>query len=242
MIRFSTCWKAQNGQCTELHQIMLAPGLDSDTYDFRAVPDRPSQILIGLHYLPDEFTTIRPHRAESPDHYLVTVGVRPVVRRASKEEWSKGTPLAGFAEPADPEHKVLLHFDDNRPFPLGEKLFAKSGPRWPRDGANAGRLSANREYLAIQSWDGNEMDCPYIQPCRSSGGGHYWEDLYDVKSGRRLVAVTGQFWAMLHDTLFTITQWVGNRYFVQPLHQNLQAVLICDMEAAKAELENKDRK
>jgi hypothetical protein len=240
-IRFATCWKDKDGQCAELNRIILYPGLESDTYDFRGVVGQASQILVGLHYLPDVLAVSDPHRVESPDRYLVTLGPRAVVRKASDQEWSKGAPLARFAEPADPEHKVLLTFDDNLPFPLSGKSFAKSGPRWPRDGANAGRLSANGEYLAVQSWDGTEMDCPFIQPCRSSGGGHYWEDVYDVKSGRRLAAVTGRFWAMPHDTLFNITQWVGNRYFVQPLQRNLQAVLICDMETAKTTPAKKDQ-
>jgi hypothetical protein len=76
------------------------------------------------------------------------------------------------------------------------------------------------------------MDCPFISPCKSFGGGHYWEDVYEVKTGRRLVAVTGQFWLMTHDTFFNIAGWVGDRYSIRPLQKNLQSVLICDTNAA----------
>ncbi|HEY3936433.1 MAG TPA: hypothetical protein VGL97_03340 [Bryobacteraceae bacterium] len=162
---------------------------------------------------------------------MVTLAQHGAVRKASEEEWTKATPLAEFVQTADLKH-AFIDIDNDRPLQYGGKWFAKSGPRWPRIPDEASRRSANGEYLTIQSWDGKEMDCPFISPCKSFGGGHYWEDVYEVKTGRRLVAVTGQFWLMTHDTFFNIAGWVGDRYSIRPLQKNLQSVLICDTNAA----------
>jgi hypothetical protein len=245
-VHFPTCWTAQEGQCAELHQVLLYSGPGStpdDTYDLRQPPGQSSQVLVGFHYFPEIIGGSVPHRAESLDHYLVTLGQPGSVRKVSELEWRHGAPLAGFAAPADAENRILRKYKDDQPFPYLDKSFAKSGPQWPRIGLDADRISANGEYLAINSWDGKEAGCAgFMQPCDDFGGGHYWEDLYEIRTARRLVAVTGRFWMINHSTFFNITQWVGNRYFIRPLQQNLQTVLICDMDAAKASLAKNDRK
>jgi hypothetical protein len=244
-VHFPTCWLDKDGECIQLRGTTLYASRTPrphDTYDFRQPLGRSSQILVGLHYFLGLAGGAVPHREESPVRYLVTLGQPGSVRKASEEEWNDGVPLAGFAEPADAENRVLREYKDDQPFPYLGKSFAKSGPRWPRISNDADRISANGEYLAINSWDGKEAGCAFMQPCGAFGGGHYWEDLYEIKTGRRLAAVTGRFWITDHSTFFNITQWVGNRYFIRPLQQNLQTVMICEMDAAKAALAKNDRK
>jgi hypothetical protein len=233
-VKFPNCWTSEDGECMWLEYDSPSQQ-DAETYEFRQPPTRSSEVLIGLRYFPDKFATpTSSNPALSPIRYLVSLARKGIVRRASEQEWSTAVPLSRFAQKED--SMTRLTSVDSVSFSYENKTFQRSGPLWPQYPSEPARHSLNGDYLAIQSWDGKERYCGgplFSSPCLSFGGARYWEDVYDVRTGRRLISVNGQFWSLNSMRVLDAVEWVGDHYFVWPLQRRLRSVLICDLDLAK---------
>jgi hypothetical protein len=246
-IRLPKCWHYADGRyCLGDQAMNLQPAY---LYEFRRVAIQPDAIFVGSrhkeafrsspHGDQDKFAT-RPQPGdpssvirESPERYAITLGKPVRIRHATAAEWNNADPLLAFASPAAPDHN---HFDrsdesNRRAYIYVGRSFAKSGPLWALGNENL--LSGDGRYLTVHSWDGNGGGCGdwVCLPIPSNNTGRYWIDLYEVATGRRLLAVTGKTHYAGGDNFVAGAQWSGN-YFVLPLTATLDRFLLCDADAA----------
>jgi hypothetical protein len=113
-----------------------------------------------------------------------------------------------------------------------QKAYRKSGPRWPVAGDDV-RVSPDEKWIAVQSWEGTDYrDGASIGPAPSplDARSRFFIDLYDVKSGERIISLDGvdhDFTsgdAPLHSTF-----WIEPDFFVVPLGVAREKTLICQM-------------
>jgi hypothetical protein len=116
-----------------------------------------------------------------------------------------------------------------------QKAYRKSGPRWPVTGDEV-RISPDEKWIAVQSWEGTDYrDGASVLPGAPllDLTGRFFIDLYDVKSGERVISLDGvdhDFTsgdAPLHSTF-----WLETNFFVVPLGTSREKLLVCEMPAA----------
>jgi hypothetical protein len=95
------------------------------------------------------------------------------------------------------------------------KTFSKTGPFWPCCGQIASRLSPDRSWLVLQS-------------TTKPGRGNVFFDVYNLRTGAKLVTLEGPLQAVWPDELIDRTGWLAGRYFVIPTGDNFEGSVICD--------------
>lgn len=124
---------------------------------------------------------------------------------------------------------LLDHWEQSSEVVLNGKRFAKSGQYW-QFWDDSFRLSPGRTALAILSFtgtrpanDGNLLDMFIARRFH----GHAFIDIYNVKSGKKMLLLEGPYLADPEEILLT-TDWITDRYFVVPLGVHNERCLICD--------------
>ncbi len=178
----------------------------------------------------------RPGRSKapvySPSKYAVYFGTGRV-RKATDDEWDHADPYLNFRDSAFPDGRNTTH--DLRLVFKGKEL-PKTGSEWPLDTMTSSRLSPARDYVAVNSWDGR---IAYPEPLmfgRSDLNGHYYVDIYNVASGQRVLAISGEFHGVDPYHFFEESAWISKRYFVLPLDEGrpMRQFVICYIQRASA--------
>jgi hypothetical protein len=87
------------------------------------------------------------------------------------------------------------------------------------------------KYLAVHSWDGNGGGCgDSYGPCFNNTG-HYWIDLYEVATGRRLILITGKTHNVSGDHFLAGVQWFGKHWLAFPLAETLDQFVLGNVDA-----------
>ncbi len=157
------------------------------------------------------------------------------VRKARGDEWDHADPYLIFRDPAT--SRRLENYDV---LVYQGKKFPKSGLTWPEAlPSHYSLLSPDGSSLAVQSWDG-WFSCggdDIWGSCR--GDGYYYVDIYNIASGRRLLALKGE----VHGSEapyepYRVSSWISNRYYVLPLDpKDLRRFVICDVQHASNAVE-----
>jgi len=120
-------------------------------------------------------------------------------------------------------------------------------------------MSPSRSWEAEYTWSGTVRD-PVGPPSYASSiadrmmdwifpwtaaryEGHYWTDIYDVRSGKRLIQIRGVFHRESPAGFQGRANWFASRFYVMPLEANeeipltlrpegMRRLLICDVQAA----------
>jgi hypothetical protein len=230
-VRLPECWHEVGKVCRYDPQswsdLRIAP--EEERYVFRQSKERA--ILIGYQYngaphLAQEYYLKHPEKKFQPvlsrDFYALTVAKTFNVRRATREEWDAAQPIQVRAE-APFRFGNRTEFWDNEGLHYAGKIFPKRGPMVLWDVMDVSSISQSGKYLTVHSWDGIEEQCePFIGPCESYGGGHYWVDVFEVSTAKRLITMTGRFWKMGITGVFDNTEWLDDKYFVMPLQADLR--------------------
>jgi hypothetical protein len=227
------CWHetTQYRACRvpELPDIKLS--LEHGRYVFRQNADHVS---IGYEYprgaSPQDSGHLERFVVPGEEHYEIDMGPPPRLRPITQDEWSRQTPLSITARTAKTTRAFYPESDTAvRAVEFAGRSFPKTGPRFPFADRDATSVSATEKFLTVHSWAGTENTCDAFLCFGLPPHGRYWIDLYDVSSGKRVVALSGRYWNLEAVGLFGATIWLGDRYFVLPLTGDLRTFLFCDM-------------
>ncbi|HEY3936472.1 MAG TPA: hypothetical protein VGL97_03540 [Bryobacteraceae bacterium] len=99
----------------------------------------------------------------------------------------------------------------------------------------AGRISQDGSFLAVNSWDGIIAISEPLMFGRRQFDGHYYVDIYNVDSGQKALAVSGEFHGVDPHIFFEKSAWISKYYFVLPLDGELvhRRFIICDVEVSR---------
>ncbi len=230
-VRLPACWHDAEKACIDASagSANLRYYPERSRYVFRHSSD--DAVLMGYEYSVGNRIPNPMFSRLGPDFYVLNIGTKVHVRRASRSDWDAGGPIAVTAKDAIPSPTKTDFWDDQGLHYAG-KLFPKRGPLWSIWDVSS--ISEQEKYLTVHSWDGTAPSCdqsPFVGPCESYGDGHYWIDLYQVATARKLIAMTGRFQGLDVDFLFANTQWLGDKYFVMPLQPDLRRFVLCEPQA-----------
>lgn len=116
---------------------------------------------------------------------------------------------------------------------IGDRLFKKAGPKWPLGGEGPYKSSGGTR-IAVDSWDGSigypgpfDMGWPQIK-------GRYWTDIYDLRSGQRVIEIQGAFHGVEPYFFQLQARLVAEKFYVLPLQPKaMHRILVCDLDAAQ---------
>ncbi len=184
-------------------------------------------VLVGASCRPEP----KLEQVYSPSKYAVYFGTGRV-RKATEDEWNHADPYLNFRVTAN---RLGYNFKPDQKLIYQGKEFAKTGAKWPF-AFGISHVSQDGSFLAVNSWDGiqasNGDDSPILG--REYLDGQYFVDVYNVASGRRILAIDGHFHGVGPDEMFRNSAWISKRYFVLPLDwtNKLRNFVICDVERA----------
>jgi hypothetical protein len=211
------------------HYLIGAPSVAD--WDFRSLD---GGVLIGLSIHLDQYPPPWPV-LYSPDRYAADLTTGRV-RKASETEWRGAEPWVSFRKSALRSGLVMKEKDR---LAYKGREYPHTGIKWPTVSEDASPVSKTENYLAVNSWDGEEGGGGDL-PSFGSGGrtrGHYFVDVYDTNSGSLLLSVKGHFhdFTALPNDLFRSSAWISTRYYMLPLNsEHLNKLLICDASKAAA--------
>ncbi|HEY3936471.1 MAG TPA: hypothetical protein VGL97_03535 [Bryobacteraceae bacterium] len=147
-------------------------------------------------------------------------------QKVSEEEWRHANVLPDSR--VNPRDARIVHGVDRLIY-KGKRFRITGGLE--SIGGDALRLSGGGSFLGVNSWSG-------VFRCNDGlfGGcnmhGQYYVDLYDVKSGRLALAISGQFSGRNIFSMFQKSAWISDHYFVLPEDERrgLSRFLICDVK------------
>jgi hypothetical protein len=180
------------------------------------------------------------HSHLTQEKYAVNLSRPDKVRRMYEQTWQSATPLWwGGLGGIPPRHPA------DRGISYKGLLFEKSGPRWSGVGSGPfdAKDSQNGSKISVSSWDGFDITYDYADPAaafqQDKVKGRFWTDIYDTRSGERLIQVQGSFDGARPTAFLGEAAWYGTHYYVMPVGStswpgayNLRRLLICDADAA----------
>jgi hypothetical protein len=206
------------------HVLLALPNLSD--WDFRQLD---GGILVGLFTHAESY---KPEwRSYSPDKYAVSLPSGHV-QKASNSVWDNAEPDALIR---DAKLLTGAALKPNAPLALGGDVYQKKGAKWPTAWPDSARVSQDGAFLALNSWDGemwSATDIPGLGGGRIDGD--YYVDIYDIRSKRLALSLTGHFHNVPVDNLFGISAWISNRYYLFPLNEEASHFVICDMKRISA--------
>ncbi len=168
----------------------------------------------------------------SPSKYAFYFGTGRV-RKATDREWEHADPYLNFRDSAFTDARNTTH--ELRLAYKGKEL-PKTGSKWPLDTMTSSRLSTAGDYVAVNSWDGTIAHPEPLMFGRSDLNGHYYVDIYNVASGQRVLAISGEFHGVDPYDMFHHSAWISKRYFILPLDEGrpMRQFVICHVQHASS--------
>jgi hypothetical protein len=156
----------------------------------------------------------------SKEKYAVSISGSSSVHEIGRSEWFQAQPLTHFNSDSRPDWQIPD--DDNIDISYKGKEFRKSGEH-----VLEGMVSANDRWIAVFSYDGQQT---YLSPeqkkqqgygCTPLGGcitkhpsqGELYVDIYDVGTGRKVIALQGAFRGAAANGLPITSFFLEDRYF-----------------------------
>jgi hypothetical protein len=165
------------------------------------------------------------------EKYQVDLNRSGAIRPLDSATWEAAPVLEPEKHLSDPER---ARFSANG-MEYANHLFPKSGASW--DLYAKALASPGRSRVAVFSFDGRVERTydPTFGPQHFDGS--YWTEIYDVPSWKRLIQIRGDFHGFDLTQFQGKSEWLGGRFFLQPLDVNgMRSLLICDVDqAAKIE-------
>jgi len=193
--------------------------------DWRFRLGGPDLLIRTVGYGPPLF-----ERAKDPDRYYSgnISGIDPAsgrIRAVDESEWARGTALPMVRKSTLPNHGATKPMD--RVVYLGHD-FPRRGHDWPLLAPDVARLSEDGMYLVVFGWDGHRGGYGDLVQASGSSDGNYYVDFYAADSAVRMAGFQGHFHELDFDHLFEISAWASSRYFVFPLNETLDRLVLCD--------------
>jgi hypothetical protein len=183
-------------------------------YVFRHVEDSAKDLLLVTveeRWLFDNLA--------SPDKYWLDLSGKPRVRPATDPQWESASPVTGIFNLQPPSHP-----GGNQPIAYHGQEFPKTGKIWA-SGDGWGGLSSRGTWLSAGS----------LTVQKESGDGAVvgaltHVDIYHVATGKQVVALSGTLADFdMNTSKANSGYFLEDRFYVAPVSENRQTMLICDL-------------
>ncbi len=162
----------------------------------------------------------------NPNKYRVALRRGASPKRASEEDWRLAIDIPSTRALATTES---YKGDQPRPdamIDFGGHRYSKLGKEWL---SSPTRLSPNRKYLALQSFNGKESPFDWLgdDPLLRTRG-TIFSEIYEVSTGEKKLSIRGSYRRITESEMGDFIFWLTNRYFILPMRGLQERIFVCD--------------